>query len=338
MMWILLPSVCLALAHIAGDNVAVVPDMALILGKEIYLVTLLAYIVFGSIIAGLTAWIGVKTGHELVIVVRKLFGCRGKKISAFIILSICIPASILTGGFYSGWITNHFFGISLNFTIPLCILLFSLLAAGYAHELLKLSNYISLLLVPAILAIFVLYDLTPPTGIFESGQVNWFLVLALVGYNAGGMRSALIVETAAHLSRKGCKAIILVMMAKVVEGLFTLGIVHLILLAGIHGPLAVSNIASKVAGPIGFYLFNIILFCTFMSAMVPAMTVNARQLRILTGLSFKNSLIIAGFIVYLGSLLSFTTIIEILAFGGIVTIIFIVYTAYTLHKYGLNQS
>ena len=337
-MWIFLPSICLALAHIAGDNVAVVPDMAVILGQDIYVVTILAYIVFGSIISGITAWIGVRSGHELVIVVRKLFGNRGKKISAFVILSICIPASILTGGFYSGWLTNIFLGIPVKLAIPICILIFSLLANGYAHEILKLSNYIALLLVPIVLAIFVYYGFTFTVRSFDVGEINWLLVSALVGYNAGGMRSALIVETAAYLSRKGCKTILLVVLAKVVEGLFTLGIVHLILSAGIHGPLAVSKYAHEVAGTAGYFVFNVILFCTFMSAMVPAMTVNARQMKILTGLSPKVSLLLSGIVIYLGTMLDFGTIIEVMGFSGMITVVFILYTAYALHKYGLNHS
>lgn len=337
-MWILLPSICLALAHIAGNNVAVVPDMAVMLGKDIYIVTILAYIIFGSVMAGLTAWIGVKSGHELVFVVHQLFGCRGKKIAAAVILSICLPASVITGGFYSGWVANTSLGIPLGAAIPACIVLFSLLAAGYGDELLKLSNYIAFLLVPVMIAIFCFSGFSLPAGDLDIGEVNWLLVSALVGYNAGGMKSALIVEIAAHLARRGCKTIVLVILAKVVEGLITLGIVHLILIAGLHGPLAISMIAGHIAGPAGFYLFNLILFCTFMSAMVPAMNVNARQIRLLTGLSFNYSLFISGLLVYLGSLLNLTAIITVMGLSGMITAVFIIYTAYTLHKYGLNHS
>ncbi|MEG6585589.1 hypothetical protein V6C17_08280 [Dendrosporobacter sp. 1207_IL3150] len=337
-MWIFLPCFYLAIAHIAGDNVAVVPDMAVNLGQEIYVITILSYLVFGSIIAGVSAWIGVKSRHELVVVVRKLFGSRGKKISALVILAICIPASVLTGGLYSGWITNSLFNIPLSFAIPMCIIFFSLLATGSAHELLKLSNYISLLIVPAILVIFFYHGFSVPDVKWNSGEINWLLVSALVGYNAGGMRSALIVETAAYLAKRGCKTIYLIILAKIIEGTFTLGLVHLIVLAGISGPLAVSNLVSKMSGPIGLYFFNFILLCTFISAMVPAMTVNARQVQILTGLSLKCSLFISAVLVYLGSLLSFAAIIDIMGYAGILTILFILYTAYALHKYGLNHS
>ncbi|QJW48431.1 hypothetical protein HA075_23730 [bacterium BFN5] len=117
-----------------------------------------------------------------------------------------------------------------------------------------------------------------------------------------------------------------------------MGIVHLILSAGIHGPLAVSKYAHEIAGAAGFFIFNVILFCTFMSAMVPAMTVNARQMKILTGLSPKISLLISGIVIYLGTMLDFGTIIEVMGFSGMITVVFILYIAYALHKYGLNHS
>jgi len=318
--------------------VAVVPDMAAALGTDIYIITVLAYLIFGSLISGTMAWIGVNTGQELIVVVSRLFGCRGKKIAALTILSVCLPASILTGGFYAGWVINLSTGLSLNIAAPICILFFSVLAAGQAHELLKISNYIALLLVPAILIMMVVYGFGNPEYNLDYSKINWLLVSALIGYNAGGMRSALIVETAAHLSRKGYKAIFLVVLAKLVEGLFTLALTHLILLAGIQGPVAIANAAAKIGGLTAFHIFNLILFCTFTSAMVPAMTVNARQIRIVTGLSFRKALLVATGIVGIGHFLGFGIIIKIMGFTGIIMIAFTIYTAYAVHKYGLNHS
>lgn len=329
-MWMLLPAVYLAIAHIAGDNVAVVPDMAAALGEDIYVTTIFAYIVIGSVVTGLSAWIGVTTGQELVAVVKRLFGCTGKRILALITLAVCIPASSITGGFYAGWVISMLTGLPVPAAIPVCVLIFSLLAAGYGQELLKVSNYVALLLIPIIIIIFFNHEFTPVT--MKWNNINWMLVSALVGYNAGGMRPALIVETAAYLSRKGYKAVLLVVLAKLVEGMFTLAMAHSVVLASVHGPLALTRVVDKMFGAGVVNLFSLILFCTFMNTMAPAMKVNARQISILTGLSFWPSLVVAALTVCIGSFMDYTVILSVMSGTGVIIAAFIVYTAYFLHK------
>lgn len=337
-MWMLLPALCVAVAHIAGDNVAVVPDMAALVGKDIYTTTIFAYMFFGSLIAGLSAWIGVKSGYELLVVIKRLFGCQGKKILAIAILAVCIPASALTGGYYCGWVIYKIIGLTPMIGIPLCLLMFSVLAAGYGSELLKLSNYISLFLVPLIIIMILTSDLNAVRNINLSANVDWLLVCALIGYNVGGMRPVLVVETAAYLTQKGYKAIYLVILAKLFEGIITLIMAHLVLIAQVKGPLALSGVYASLFGSNAVYVFDIILFCTFMNTMAPAMMVNAKQVSILTGISFWPALFIAAVLVYLGTFADFKTIMSVMSFTGLFMAVFIIYTAYFLHKNGIKQS
>jgi len=336
-MWMLFPVFCLAIVHISGNNVAVIPDMAGLLTKDIYISTIYVYIILGIVIAAITAWIGVSTGQDLVVVARSIYGTRGKKVLALTLLSISIPASALTGGYYAGESMHILTGIPHSVASLACLVLFSLFAVGYSHELFKLSNYIGLLLIPILIVFFFLHDFQLNSVAIKWDQVNWLLVLGLIGYNVGGMWSALVVETAAYLSQRGSKAIVLVILAKLVEGIFTLCIVYLVLSAGAHGPLALAVVASQVGGDTMRYIFNIVLLCTFANTMAPAMLVNARQLSSLTGLSFWPALLLATSIVYGVSFLSFSLILSIMGYTASLMIIFIIYTAYFLHKYGMNQ-
>lgn len=331
-MWILLPAVYLAVVHVAGDNVAVVPDLAAKLGKEIYLTTIIAYIIIGSVMAGLSAWIGVKTGQDLTVIVKTLFGCKGKKILAAAILAVSIPASTLTGGYYSGWVLQMLTGISFCFSVVLCIGVFSFLAAGWCSELLKISNYISIVLAPLVIILLITRGNTNFLDFDLGANINWMLVCALVGYNVGGMRPVLVVETAAYLSEKSYKAILLIILAKLFEGLFTLAVVHLVIIAELSGPVALSKVAEANWGLRSAYFFNVVLFCTFLNTMAPAMMVNAKQISILTGIPFHFSLALAGIIVCIGSFFEVDLILRVLSYTGVFMTAFIIYTAYFLHK------
>jgi hypothetical protein len=335
-MWILAPAIYLAIAHIAGDNVAVVPDMAAVKGFDIYVTTIIAYILFGSLSVGLTAWISVKTGSELGVVSKRLFGHIGKKTLAFTILAICIPASALTGGYYAGWVLHVLTGMPLFVTAPICLGIFSLLAAGYGQEILKISNYIALALLPAVFCTLFTYKFTMISIDLNIKNIDWVLVSALIGYNAGGMRSALVAETATHLSTKGYKAVYLVILAKLIEGIFTLMMAHLILLSGTNGPLALAGVMETVWGINFAYVFYFVLFCVFMNTMAPAMMVNARQVSILSGLSFWPALIISLCLVSIASFINYSVLLSIMSCTGLMMAIFIVYIACFLHKYGIN--
>jgi hypothetical protein len=153
----------------------------------------------------------------------------------------------------------------------------------------------------------------------------------------GGVWTLLFMEIASHLSQKGNRGILLIVLAKVVEGIFTLIMAYLVLSAGAYGPLALADMVSKQSGVALLSVFYVVLFCVFGNTMVPAMLVNARQISNLTGLSFWPALLLATSIVYQISFLNFSLILIIMGYTSILMILFIIYTAYFLHKHGLNQ-
>ena len=341
-MGVILPALSLALVHIAGDNVAVVPAMAALIGNGIYSTVVLAYMVFGSIVAGTSAWIGAKSGHELTPVVKRLFGFRGKMLLALAILAVSLPASALTGGYFAGQLIQHLTGIPYAWTVPLCIIVCCLLAADYGQELLRISNYVALLLIPAIgiMLVMLLDSITTIsfTNLLSLDYISWPLVLALVGYNAGGMRSVLVVETGTYFAHKNYVGIYLAVLAKFFEGLFTLLLAHIALLGGGYGFMPLPIVANQVFGSWLAVGFNSILVCILLNTMVPAMLVNAKQLSIITRLHFKSALIMAGLLVWCGSFISLELILMIMSATGLLMIVFIGWIAYFLHKQGTNKS
>lgn len=337
-MWMLLPALSLALVHIAGDNAGVVPDAAALVGGDIYVVILLSYIVMGGGLTGLTAWIGVRGGAELAVVVRRLFGGGGKQVFAAVTLGVSLPASALTGCYYAGWLVHTLTGLPTVAAEVLCLAFFTLLAAGYWRELLLVSNYSSLFLVPALLVLLALADPDAAASPAEmAGSIDWMLVLALFAYNAGGMRPSLAAEAAACLAKRGGRAVTLMVAAKVAEGLFTLVMAHIVIVAGTTGPLALAAAADKIGGAGSGTAFAVVLLCTFVNTMVPAMVVNARQVAFASGLAFGPSLAAAAAAVYLTSFLAYETILGLLAAAGLATVAFIIWTACVLHKKGQSQ-
>lgn len=336
-MWMLLPVFCLAIVHISGINVALIPDMSGVLGNDRYITNIIIYIIVGGSIAAIAAWIGVTSGLDLVGTTKKIYGPQGKKILAISLLATSIPASALTGGYYAGSIAQLLLGIPYWVSALVCLLLFSLFAVQFNHELLKLSNYIALLLIPIFIFMIFSYNIQYLSFSLSWSHINWLLVLGLIGYNVGGMWLAFLVETATYLTQQGSRGIIVVVLAKLVEGIFTFGVAYLVLSVGIQGPIAIVALVSTKSGVIFTNLFYVVLLCTFCNVMAPAMLVNARQVSSLTGVSFWPGVIIATTIVYGVSFLEISMILSIMGYTSIIMILFIIYTAYFLHKYGINQ-
>lgn len=340
-MGVILPALSLALVHIAGDTVAVVPAMASVLGRGIYPTVFFAYIVFGSMTAGLSAWIGVKSGRELTAVVKRLFGTRGRRVQALAVLAVSLPASALTGGYFAGQLLQQLTGAGYVLTAPSCIIVCCLLAAGYAQELLRFSNYLALLILPAIgIMLFALVDTMPlaiELNLLSLEYISWPLVLALIGYNAGGMRSALVVEAGTYLADKRYTGIYLVILAKCFEGLFTLLLAHIALISGAGGCMPLLAAASQIFSPWIVVVFNCILLCILVNTMVPAMLVNAKQLSIITNLPGKTGLTLAGVLVWGGSFISLDIILMLMSAAGLFMVLFIGWLAYSLHKRGNNK-
>lgn len=341
-MGVIISALSLAIVHIAGDNVAVVPAMASLLGNGIYSTVLFAYMIFGSMVAGISAWIGVKSKHELTTVVSQLFGVRGKLMLALAILAVSLPASALTGGYFAGQLLQDLTGISSEWLVPVYIIICCILAADYGKELLYFSNYVALLLIPIIGIMLILLLDTNTTvsvsNVLTIDYISWPLVIALIGYNAGGMRSILIVETGTYFSHKNYTGVFLVVLAKIFEGFFTLLLAHIALLGGGSGVIPLSKIANQVFGSWLAIGFNSILVSILLNTMVPAMLVNAKQLSVITKLHFKHTLILAALLVWAGSLFSLELILMIMSVTGLFMIVFIGVVAYFLHKQRENKS
>lgn len=340
-MGVILPALSLAIVHIAGDNIAVVPAMALLLGNGIYSTVFFAYMIFGSIVAGMSAWIGVKSRHELTAVVKQLFGLRGKILLALAVLAVSLPASALTGGYFAGQLIQNLTGIPAIWAVPIYIAVCCLLAADYGQELLRISNYVALLFIPTIgIMLTLLIDTNTSLSfshLLTIDYISWPIVIALIGYNAGGMRSILIVETGTYFSNKNYTGVYLAVLAKIFEGLFTLLLAHIALLGGGYGFLPLSTVANQIFSSWLAISFNSILVCILLNTMVPAMLVNAKQLSTITNLHFKIALPLAGLVVWGGSLISLDLILLIMSTTGLFMIAFITLVAYSLHKQGGNK-
>ena len=331
-MWILVPAFSLAIVHIAGDNLAVVPDAAVMIGPDIYLTIFLAYMVFGTVIVALSAWIGVVSGRELTVVMNKLFGCDGKKLLAVAILLVCLPASCLTGGYFSGWVLHAITGWPHPVSVLVCLTTFAFLAVDHGEAVRKIFNYFTLLLIPMVLIMAVISQFKVGWNGIQLGTVNWPLTIALVGYSAGGMRLPLVVEATAHLSRKGYKAICLAIIAKFVEGLITLLLAHVVLVNNVQGPMALTGASFKLFNQAWANLFNIVVLCTFASTMAPAMMVNARQISVLTHCSFSEALVAAVILVLALNFLEVSVLLRLLSITGAFMVVFISSVAYMLHR------
>lgn len=341
-MGVILPALSLAILHIAGDNVAVVPAMASLIGNGIYATVFLSYVIFGSVVAGTSAWIGAKSGRELAVVVKRLFGNQGKMLLALAVLAVSVPASSLTGGYFAGHMLNNLTGIPYLCAVPVCIISCSLLAAGYGRELLQISNYVALLFIPATAIMLVLQSDTsaiiPSINLFSFDYISWPLVLALIGYNAGGMRSALVVEAGTYLADRNYKGVYLAVLAKFFEGSFTLLLAHLSLTSGTDAIMPLPVIANRVFDSWFAFGFNGSLLCVLINTMVPAMLVNAKQLSVITGLNFWQALTLSVMLVWGGSFIDLEVILMLMSGTGLTMIAFVVFVAYSLHKHGCNKS
>lgn len=334
-MWMIIPIVCLAIIHISGNHVAVIPDILGLLEDEEFMVSIFTSILLGVLITAVIAWIAIMTGEDLVAATKKRCGVFGKKIVAITLLAASIPASSLTGCYYAGGMLQLFVDLPYWVAALLCLILFSSLGMGYNRELLTLSNYIGLLLLPLMMLIFFQYDVQWSTVSFDWINIKWSLVFVLTAYNIGGMWLALLMESTTYLLKKGNWAMVILVLAKVVEGIITLCIAYFVVSVGAQGPLALTSIASHLGGVA--IIFNIVLFCTFMNTMAPAMLLNARQMSILTGLTFWPALFLVMILIYIISFIQFSLILSFMSYIGFLMILFIIYTAYFLHKYGMNQ-
>jgi len=340
-MRVVFPAFSLAVVHIAGSNAAVVPVMALLIGNGIFATVFMAYMIFGAMVAGMSAWIGLKTGRELTAAVKRLFGVRGRKVLASAVLAVSLPASALTGGYFSGKLLENLIGIPYMLAVPLCIAGYCLLSVGYGRELLRLSNYVALLFVPATGVMLIMMLMTSPIvpchPFASFGDISWPLVSALIGYSACGMRSALVVEAGSHFAAQNYTSVYLAILAKIFEGFITLLLAYLTLIGGEGGFMPLAILADKVFGSWWAAIFSGVLLCVFLNTMVPAMLVNAKQLSVLTRLPLWRALALAGLMIWGGSFIPLNLMLLVLSGAGLMMSVVIFYIVYCLHNQSANK-
>lgn len=316
--WFFFAVLSLAVTNVAGDNIAVVPVMAAVLPDDIYWVILVAYFVVGAFLAGISAWIGSVARDELPQTVEWSGGKPAKNLLTWAILGVCIPASALTGGFFAGSLLADITGISWEYGALLVLLVYSSFVLNKNKKCIMWINTISLITIP-VLIMGCLQHNQLGTGLQENFNVQinqWTLVCALVGYNAGGLRPVLLAEAGTYFSCPWAAAGIAVA-AKWVEGIITLILAYSVVESGAAGLLPVGQILETHWGLAGRILFVLSFLGIFFSCMVPAMAVNAHQIKGLTGMHCVYALIWALVIVLGITFLGLEILLGILAVTGI---------------------
>lgn len=324
----------LVVTSIAGGNVALVPFLTARLDGEIYGTVFWSYCVLGTITAAISAWIGVKTGLELPVMAHKVFGRWGKRVLAVLILAVSLPASSLTGGLFAGLALQNITGWPFSVTVAVCLATATLLACGWGREMLKLSNRVAVLVVPAAAALLLVSGplALPPAASPWGWKINLPMVMALWGYNAGGMRPAIIAEAAAYMRKKGEWAVWLAAAAKLLEGLITMGIAYVALRNAAGVPLALADAAGLWWGDAGRKVMTVILLCVFFSTMAPAMMVNARQLMNLTAMPYSAAMALTLLCVTGGTILGLERLLHVLMWTGLGMAAYTVTAAWLAHK------
>lgn len=320
--WGFLAIISLAVTNIAGDNIAVVPVMAAIFSDDIYEVIIIAYFAIGACLAGVSAWIGAVANDELSQTVEWSSGVLGGDLLAGTILGVCLPASALTGGFFAGTLLAATIGIAQQYGTLLVLVVYSLFVLYKNKKCVQWINAVSLITIPlVIMGCWQFGQLY--TGLREdlTVQINqWTLIWALVGYNVGGLRPILLVEAGAYLNSPWAAAGIAVA-AKWLEGIITLLFAYVVVRSGAAGLLPIGQILETQGGTVGRILFVLSFLSIFFSCMVPAMAVNAHQIRKLTGVQCVHALIWALLIVLSITFLGLETLLEILAVAGIAAVL-----------------
>ena len=73
-MYFLLQTLSLAFINMAGDNIGLVPDAGTWVSSKMYGITLAAYFILGPILGGIAAWLGAKSGADIISLTNKLYG------------------------------------------------------------------------------------------------------------------------------------------------------------------------------------------------------------------------------------------------------------------------
>lgn len=315
--WLFLTVLSFAMTNIAGDNIVVVPLMTTALQKNMYGVILIAYFVIGACLAGISAWIGAIAKDELPRTVEWNGGKPAKDLLAWVILGVCLPASALTGGFFAGAILANTFGIAHGLGALCALLVYSSCVLRKNKKLVLWINAISLLTIPLIIAAcFPFSQLTGSQTHLPVPVDQWTVIWALVGYNACGLRPILLTEASVYFNSPWL-AVGIAVAAKWLEGAITLLFAYSVVESGAIGLLPISQILENHWGMVGRILFLTSFLAVIFSCMVPAMDVNAHQIKGLTGLRYSYALCLAFIITLSITSLGLEKMLGMLAIAGL---------------------
>lgn len=330
-MGLFIPTLLYLSIYIAGSQVLLVPYLVQTKGLTIIPTLCLAYWFGNWLIGGLSTWIGCQGRHELFILARRGLGISGRNILAWAILFVSLPASAVTAVIFGSWLLQTILPWP-DFVLAFILLALCVILAYEKQEtLLKPIQYVSLVFFPGFLLLFSQNFAFQPM-LYSWPDIDWITFLALVSYSCCGIRPPVMVETAAYLRRKNHHPFQVFTMAKFCEGILVLALVYMALACPVSTSLPLLYLADQQWGAWGKVGGVIVLLCLVFHVMIPAMTVNAKQLRILFPLSERWAYLVAGVMVYFLGQLDIAVHIQIISFTGLIMMILLIYLAYSLRK------
>jgi len=331
--WLLLTTLFLVITNTAGDNVAVVPALAVVLQEDIFPIIWISYFVVGACLAGISAWIGAVTRDE-----SSVGWNIGKQSSHWIfwaVLGVCVPASALTGGIFSGALIAGVLHIPQTYGALLGLTVYTTFVLWRDKRQIIWINIVAFICIP-ILLFSCLGDSQVTETVYKASILQqgdkWAVIWALVGYNAGRLRPLLLAETGNYL---GCRwtSVIIAVAAKWLEGLITMVFAYAVVKTGVDGTLPLGQMLEMEWGWQGkcFFIIGFIGLC--FSCMVPAMAVNAYCIKELTGGGYVCALFGALIVVFIGTLLGAQKMLWVLSFSGMgATLVIITVFWYVLRR------
>lgn len=322
--WLLLTTLSLTITNIAGDNVAVVPALAVVLRHNIFPIIFVAYFIVGSCLAGIAAWIGAVTRVESPV---GYSGRSSSRMIAWAIICVCIPASALTGGIFSGALFASVLNIPQTYGTLIGLAIYTSFVLYREKKHISWANIVSFICVP--MFIYGCLHENYVTHIFRQTFIippleGWGIIWALVGYNAGGLRPLLLAETGKYL---GCRwtSVLMAVAAKWLEGLITLLFAYVVVNTEVAGMLPLGQIFELQWGSLGRYICAIGFSGLFFSCMVPAMAVNAHCIKQLAGGTYTYALWCSMLVVFSSTFLGIEKLLWILSITGMGAAMMMIY-------------
>jgi len=292
-------------SFMGGDNLIFVPDLAGRNGNSLFPQIMLAYLVTGSVVYGLAAWLGSYKGLPLDQLCKVYWGERGLRSQAVISLMVAIPACALTGGYFAGLLLEKLWGVEWSSGALLSLGLALGLACAGTNGCVKKTGIIFSLTVVAVIMVLagvsaVSFHHQPVRGPFEN--LLWPTVAVMVAFNSGGIMPQLVTEVAARYYGDVKVAVTVAMGAKIIEGVLTGALAWSVVRQGAGGPAAVVELVQLMAGDRAGLIWGLLVYAALVVFLAPILAACAIQMgnllgsNTLTGYSASLLLILGGLI------------------------------------------